>query len=187
MSSWSADLEANDGCERIERSTGLVADDERSCTLSFGQWSGAADSESEENGEGSASIAGHFSCSDGAPQPLRGIRETVTPDEIRRLRDKLGCTMSELAQAVGVPVGLVVDWESGEKFPTKKAVAALTRLERGGRDALSQAGTPRRIEGDVWARLAEPELWKLVRKLLAHPRFLDEARDLAQKYPDPAD
>lgn len=39
--------------------------------------------------------------------------------------------MSRLAKELGVAPDLVVDWESGEKFPTKKHHQALMALGRG--------------------------------------------------------
>ncbi len=35
--------------------------------------------------------------------------------------------------------------------------------------------------------LADPELWRLVRKLLAHPELRSAAQKLAESYLDPAD
>lgn len=55
----------------------------------------------------------------------------VLPEEIARLRERLGFSMSRLAKELGVEPDLVVDWESGEKFPTKKHHQALMTLQQG--------------------------------------------------------
>jgi hypothetical protein len=36
-------------------------------------------------------------------------------------------------------------------------------------------------------RLSDPELWKLVRKLLAHPALFRQAQKLAEEFSDPAE
>lgn len=54
----------------------------------------------------------------------------MLPEEITRLRDRLGFSMSRLAKELGVFPDLIVDWESGQKFPTKKHYDALLALKR---------------------------------------------------------
>jgi DNA-binding transcriptional regulator YiaG len=49
--------------------------------------------------------------------------------EIQALREGLGLTLSELAKKLGCPVDLVVAWELGQRFPTRKHTEALLRLE----------------------------------------------------------
>lgn len=52
----------------------------------------------------------------------------MLPQAITALRSHLGWSMSRLAQALDVDVNWVVDWESGERFPTKKHHLALVAL-----------------------------------------------------------
>jgi DNA-binding transcriptional regulator YiaG len=54
--------------------------------------------------------------------------------EITTLRKRLGWSMSRLAQHLEISANLVVDWESGQRFPTKKHHVALM--------ALAQSETP---------------------------------------------
>jgi DNA-binding transcriptional regulator YiaG len=54
----------------------------------------------------------------------------MLPEEITRVRALLGLSMSGLAQELGVHPHLIVDWESGEKFPTKKHHEALMKLQQ---------------------------------------------------------
>lgn len=53
---------------------------------------------------------------------------SVLPEEITGLRAQMGWSMSRLAMELGVRPDLVVDWESGERFPTKKHHEALASL-----------------------------------------------------------
>jgi transcriptional regulator with XRE-family HTH domain len=105
----------------------------------------------------------------------------MTADEIRALRKRRGLTRAALARQVGVLPADVAGWELGQRFPTKKAAARLAELVAHGevqRD--SAAVTP-------WARLADPSVWALVRKLLAHRELLERAQAMAEAYADPKD
>jgi DNA-binding transcriptional regulator YiaG len=53
----------------------------------------------------------------------------VLPSEIEKLRVELGWSMSRLAQEMGIPADLIVDWESGQRFPTKKHCVQLQALK----------------------------------------------------------
>lgn len=48
--------------------------------------------------------------------------------EITRLRNDLGWSMSRLSVHLKVHVNLVVDWESGRRFPTRRDHLALVEL-----------------------------------------------------------
>ncbi len=52
----------------------------------------------------------------------------MTSEEITSLRALQLLSMSALAQILRVDVNLVVDWESGVRFPTKKHSEALRLL-----------------------------------------------------------
>jgi transcriptional regulator with XRE-family HTH domain len=111
----------------------------------------------------------------------------VTPDELRQLREELHCTARELAATLGIDSGEVTAWEQGELFPTKKVVLALTKLRSLGPVAVTRKlkrRSPIPVKGA--ARLADPEFWQLVRKLVEHPELFDKVRQIADAFPDPA-
>ena len=113
------------------------------------------------------------------------LRPNVTSDELKALRSELGCTARELADALGVEHKMVVDWEAGERFPTKKHVGDLEALRRKGPGAI-----PRRARGAVpspMRLLADPMLWSIVRKLLVHRPFREQVIKLAEGFADPED
>jgi transcriptional regulator with XRE-family HTH domain len=107
----------------------------------------------------------------------------MTPDEMKALRAELGCSARELAGALGVEQGDVLAWERGERFPTKRHVEAMDALRRAGPSAI-----PRKRKGappSPLHALADPELWRLVRKLIAHPELRSAVARLAADYADP--
>jgi len=110
----------------------------------------------------------------------------VSPDDVRKLRDELRCSVTDLARALELETATVIDWEMGEKYPTKKHVGMMEALRKRGADAFPR---PRRAKPDPTLmgvqRLADPKLWELVRKLCAHPQLFDEATRLAEKFDDP--
>jgi len=107
----------------------------------------------------------------------------VTPDDVKALRKNLSCTAKELAQALGIEQATVLSWEKGELFPTKPLIDKMQALETRG-----PAAIPKKAKGaDPIKVLADPSLWELVRKLVAHKRLRDEVTKLAGAYPDPAE
>lgn len=111
----------------------------------------------------------------------------MSPDELRQLREELQCTARELAATLGIESGEVTAWEQGERFPTKKIVFALAKLRSLGPVAISRKPkrrSPIPVKGA--ARLADPEFWQLVRKLVEHPELFDKVRQIADAFPDPA-
>jgi transcriptional regulator with XRE-family HTH domain len=109
----------------------------------------------------------------------------MTPDEIKALRAELKCTARELGAALDVEQATVLKWEAGELFPTKRYVEQMRALREKGPGAI-----PRKARGaqpSPLRLLADPSLWELVRKLVAHKRLRDEVTKLAASYPDPAD
>jgi transcriptional regulator with XRE-family HTH domain len=109
----------------------------------------------------------------------------VSPEEVKQVRKALGATARQLGQALGVDDKTVFAWESGEQFPTKQYVAKLRGLEAQGPTAFPKRPKGRKPSGPE--RLADPELWSLVRKLVAHPALFDAALALGKDYPDPID
>ena len=107
----------------------------------------------------------------------------MTPDDIKALRKDLSCTAKELAQALGIEQATVLAWERGDLFPTKPFVDKMNDLRTRGPGAI-----PRKAKGaDPMKVLADPALWALVRKLVAHKKLRDEVTKLASTYADPVD
>lgn len=105
----------------------------------------------------------------------------MTPDDLKALRKELGCTAKELAAALGLEQATVLAWEKGELFPTKPFIDKMEALRK------NPAAIPKRSKGDDPLKvLADPQMWTLVRKILAHKKLRDEVTKLAQAYEDPA-
>ena len=107
----------------------------------------------------------------------------MTPDDIKALRKNLACTAKELAQAIGIEQSTVLAWEKGELFPTKPYIDKMEALR-----ARGPAAIPKKSRGDSPMKvLADPALWELVRKSVAHKKRRDEVTKLASAYADPKD
>jgi transcriptional regulator with XRE-family HTH domain len=105
----------------------------------------------------------------------------MSPDEIKKARAALKCTAKELALALELEPSTVMAWERGDEFPTKKNVARLAVLMEAGPSAI-----PRKAKGgDPMDALRDPDVWLLIRKLLAHPKLRAEVVKLAVKYDEP--
>jgi transcriptional regulator with XRE-family HTH domain len=109
----------------------------------------------------------------------------VTPDEIKELRKALNCTARELATALKIDQKEVMAWEAGELFPTKRFVVMMELLRKKGPDAIARAPRGKSKKTGV-ARLDDPKLWEIVRKLLEHPALFDQVAKLSETYSDPA-
>ncbi len=106
----------------------------------------------------------------------------MTPEEIKALRKDLSCTAKELAAALGLEQSTVLAWEKGDLFPTKAFVDKMAALR-----ARGPAAIPKKAKGaDPMKVLADPALWELMRKVVAHKKLRDELAKLAAGYPDPA-
>lgn len=117
----------------------------------------------------------------------------MSPDEIKQLRKDLKLSARELATSIKAEAEDVWAWETGERFPTKRFVTRMLSLRKA---AVSKqpSATPVKsasakatgLVGSVGLpRLADPELWTLVRKLIQHPALFDNVVALAKDYPDP--
>ncbi len=109
----------------------------------------------------------------------------MAPEEIKALRTELKCTAKELAAALGVDQPTVMKWETGELFPTKKYCDAMEGLRAKGPSAI-----PKKAKGaapNPFAVLADPTMFELLRKIVAHKKLRDEVTKLAASYPDPND
>jgi hypothetical protein len=92
-----------------------------------------------------------------------------------------------MATTLGVPLAEVQAWEAGEQFPTKRWVDRLRALHSKGPEGIlrkAPKSEPRPIS--AMSQLDNPELWLLVRKLLAYPELFSKAAKLAAPYEDPA-
>jgi hypothetical protein len=114
----------------------------------------------------------------------------VGPDEIRALFVKLDCSSRQLADTLGVPHREVMDWEVEKRFPTKRHVARMKELAEEGPNAIAPKRSAtlraRREAASPIEALADPAVWAIVRKLLAHPAFRLRVAELARDYDDPA-
>lgn len=113
----------------------------------------------------------------------------MSPEEIKQLRKDLNLTARQLAENIKAETEDVWAWETGERFPTKRFVTKMQSLKKAGAAkprsaAAPKADTPAKHTAGL-ARLADPLLWEIVRKLLEHPNLLAKVVDLAKNYPDP--
>ena len=120
----------------------------------------------------------------------------VSPEEIKQLRKDLNLSARELATSIKAETEDVWAWETGERFPTKRFVTRMLALRKTGTPKRPPANAPEpkaakpaaaRASGPAnLSRLADPELWTLVRKLVQHPALFESVVALAKDYPDPA-
>jgi transcriptional regulator with XRE-family HTH domain len=109
----------------------------------------------------------------------------LSPDEVKALRTALQCSTRELGEAVGVDQKTVIEWEAGRLFPTKKYVDRMIALKEKGPSAI-----PKKARGanpPPMRVLADPSLWEILRKLVAHKKLRDDVAKLAEAYSDPAE
>jgi transcriptional regulator with XRE-family HTH domain len=108
----------------------------------------------------------------------------MTPDEVKAVRKVLGCSARELAAVLDVTPDVVLAWEKGELFPTKRHVDLLAELKERGPSAV-----PRRSKRHKTPMmlLSDPEIWSVVRKMLVHEELRADILRLAAKHADPAD
>ena len=111
----------------------------------------------------------------------------MLPEEIQKLRKELSCTARELAATLGVDAKEIAAWESGEQFPTKRNVEAMRVLREKGPGAVTRQARGKAVAKTGMARLSDPALWRIVRKLAEHPAFFDQVSKLSEKYADPAE
>lgn len=112
----------------------------------------------------------------------------MSPEDLKLLRKELACTAKELALTLGVEQKEYSAWEAGELFPTKRYVTELEALRKRGSAAIVRApkGKGAAVKKGM-ARLADPKLWEVVRKLAEHPALFDQVSQLAAAYPDPTE
>src|SRR6186713_3548357 len=108
----------------------------------------------------------------------------MSPEDIKALRQELGCTARELAAALDLEQETVLAWERGDLFPTKRFVVLMEELRRKGPSAVPRKRRGKGEKASPMHQLADAELWRLFRKLLAHPELRAAAQRLAESYPD---
>lgn len=108
----------------------------------------------------------------------------MTPDQLRQLRKELSCTAKELAAALDLEQATVMGWEKGELFPTKHVIAKMEALRAKGPSAIVRKARGPSVE--PMTALAEPQLWELLRKLIAHKALREQVAKMAADYKDPA-
>jgi transcriptional regulator with XRE-family HTH domain len=116
----------------------------------------------------------------------------MTPEEIKALRKELACTAKELAAVLGVDQATVFAWERSELFPTKQYVDRMAALRTRGPSAVPRKPKPKvrassSLPASPMAALANPSLWKVMRKLIAHEPLWSQVVELAESYTDPAE
>jgi transcriptional regulator with XRE-family HTH domain len=110
----------------------------------------------------------------------------MSPEDIKALRQELSCSARELASALGLEQDAVLAWERGELFPTKRLVGKMEELRKQGPAAIPRS-KKKSAPASPHAMLADPTIWKLLRKLIAHPDLRAAVVKLAEPYSDPAD
>jgi transcriptional regulator with XRE-family HTH domain len=106
----------------------------------------------------------------------------MTGDEIKALRSTLDCTARDLGTALGVDQATVLAWEREELFPTKRHVEAMRALLEKGPGAVPAS---RAKAQSPFEALADPAVWRLFRKILAHAELRRGVEKLASSYDDP--
>lgn len=111
----------------------------------------------------------------------------MSPDEVKALRTRLRATTKDLAQALDIEPATLSAWERGEAFPTKRYVQLLAELDAKGPEAFPRLPTKRGAakKSDPMSGLADPAVWALLRKILAHAELREAVIKLAAPYEDP--
>jgi len=110
----------------------------------------------------------------------------VLPQDIKKLREELSCTARELADTLKIDQLTVLAWEKGDLFPTRRFVKQMQALRKQGSDSIVRIRRGRSRKKTGMARLDDPKLWELVRKLVEHPELFDQVVKLADHFEDPA-
>lgn len=97
----------------------------------------------------------------------------MSPSDIAALRAALGLNPLQLADRLQVDPRLVLQWESGDRFPTKKHCQMMRKLVDVQASALPMAPPPAAPPPPT-----DPPIEAMVRRLLDDPRFLAALRDL---------
>lgn len=63
--------------------------------------------------------------------------ETLSPAEIRAIRETAGVSQAVFAEHIGVTTGLVSKWECGHKLPSRMALKLLALVKTKGLEAVA--------------------------------------------------
>lgn len=110
----------------------------------------------------------------------------VTPEEIKALRKQLRCTPHELGEALGLDRKTVLAWEQDKLFPTRRYIRLMAALAEQGPGAVPRKRRGTKGNKTPLQLLGDPEIWSLIRKLLAHPELREQISKLAAHYDEPA-
>lgn len=105
----------------------------------------------------------------------------MRPEEIKALRAELGCSIGELADAVGVEARLLLAWEAGDLFPTKRHVDKLLAAREAGTAGVSRRRSAAPVTPQGVALLKDPRLWAIVHALVEDPDFFVAVEKLLPK------
>jgi transcriptional regulator with XRE-family HTH domain len=106
----------------------------------------------------------------------------MQPEDVKRIRESLACSMGQLASAVGVDVKTILAWEAGDQFPTKRHADRLTALAKEGPSAIKRSRSQAPPTGTDL--LAEPRFWIVVRKLATNADFFATVEKMSAEYED---
>ncbi len=102
---------------------------------------------------------------------------SVTPAEIQAARKALRLTAKDLATALGVDVGTVQSWETGNGFPTKKRITQIQRL-------IAEKSTSKPVKKSPEpgaSRFEDPAYWALIQRLATDEPLYLQVLALASK------
>jgi len=104
----------------------------------------------------------------------------MQPEDVKRIRDALACSLGDLAAAVGVDVKTLLAWEAGDRFPTKRHADKLKALEKEGPSAVKRTGKKKPVSGPEL--LGDSRFWNVVRKMATNADLFAEVERLSAKY-----
>ena len=109
----------------------------------------------------------------------------MTPTDVTALRAALNLNPLELAERLGVPPRLVLQWESGDRFPTKKHCEHLRRLLDAGAQP-TRTVRSQETDGPTRVHATRPldarQTGVIVAQLLGDPEFERRLRALVSDY-----
>ena len=109
----------------------------------------------------------------------------MKPEAITALRKELKCTTHELADVLGVSFKTILAWEQDEAFPTKRYVQQMEALREQGPGAVPRKRRGNKKSETPMQVLSDPEVWRALRKMIAHPELRKRVLELAGSYDEP--
>jgi hypothetical protein len=109
------------------------------------------------------------------------LYSVVKTEELRQLRQRLGCTARDLAYTLALEPEVIHAWEDGEAFPTKRHVGQLQTLAQAGPSAIRKR--PKKgfcpVSPGTAGLLTEPAFLQLVERFLADPELYQRVIEMA--------